>query len=101
MHVHIHGNSKKVFKEIKKEGIVNSRLRDVLEVCKSSGRPLRDYDILKKLFPDSDDMNLVRPRISELHELGHLIEGPSALSISGRSVRTSIAKDTEHQQTLF
>ena len=98
----MHLNSLFAFKQIVSDGSLNSRLLDVLECVRNSPKPLRDWDVLQKLFPGREDLNLVRPRLSELHESGHLEEGPVMLSHNGnRNVRTSIATNNEPQQSLF
>lgn len=98
----MHQHSLEAFLEITQDGSKDSRRMAILEVVRSHKQPLRDWDILQILFPGSDDLNKIRPRCSELHEDGLLCEGPPMRSHSGhRNVRTSIAVNNEHQQSLF
>jgi hypothetical protein len=49
---------------------------------------MTDREILNDLFPGRDDMNLVRPRISDLVRDGALIEVGTAIDpASGHEVR--------------
>lgn len=87
----MHRNSLEALKQITKDGTKETRLNKVFACCKVANKPLRDWDILKILFPEKEDLNLVRPRITELHMLNLLAEGPRMKNNSGtRKVRSSV-----------
>ncbi len=46
----------------------------ILECLALRCKPMTDRQILEALYPDSDDMNRVRPRITELVREGRLME---------------------------
>ena len=97
----MHKHSLEAFEEITLDKSKQARLNVVLEVIEASKNPLRDWDVLQKLFPGASDMNLVRPRLTELHQMGKIIEGPPmANEARTRNVRTSVAVPKEQQQEL-
>ena len=69
-----HKNSKKSIKELIVTGNKVRRMDKILEVYNSNGLPLTDRDVLNILNPSSDDLNYVRPRISELLKEGRIKE---------------------------
>ena len=85
-----HPNSIKALEEITDDGSKEARKKAIKIVLANSSKYMRDYDVLQVLFPGSSDMNLVRPRITEMHKAGTLIEGPKATShMRSTPVRTS------------
>lgn len=100
--MHMHNHSIEAYARLIKSGFKDSRVMEILETVKNAGKPLRDFDVLERLFPGSDDLNLVRPRLTELHQAGFLVEGPPMRNKSNtRNVRTSVPADTELQQRLL
>lgn len=94
----MHKNSLEAYRKITEEGSKNTREKDILTIYSNYNRPLTDYEILQNFKPGSDNLNLVRPRITELHQKGILEEGPPIKSHMGRlNVRTSKIKDFEEQ----
>ena len=58
--------------------------------------PATDRDIRDGLYGDGADMNLVRPRVSELLDAGHLVEcGRCEDAVTGRTVRRVRAVGSE------
>lgn len=83
-----HTNSDQAWDEIRGTGSKERRRSAILSVFRKSLKPLRDYDVLSTLFPNSTDMNLVRPRITELTQSGLLKEVGRGKSHTGnRPVR--------------
>lgn len=82
---------------------LNARESAVLDIVINAKKPLTNYDILQKFKPGSDNLNLVAPRITSLHDKGVLIEGAPARShAKNTQVRTSILSLTiPPQQELF
>lgn len=100
----IHKNSKEAYKIIMESGRKESRHRFIIKILTSVEQPLTDYTILQYYKKDSDNLNLVRPRITELHNDGILQEGPPAKSHEGNlNVRTSIMNPDliKKQMSLF
>ena len=99
----MHNNSLEVNKVITKDGSKEARRNAILGIIRASKWPLSDYQILKRFKPGSDDMNLVRPRISELHVLGVLEEGPPVKShVKNCNVRSSkVCRPEVKQQSMF
>ena len=86
----IHSNSKEAYKAIMCNGSKDSRAKEVLKIIESAGRSLSDYQVLQVFKSGSDNLNLVRPRISEMYKNGILEEGPPVKSHEGNTnVRTS------------
>ena len=82
----IHRNSKDALGTVDK----STRQRDIVDVCKVQRRPLTDRQILYYLKA-GDDLNYVRPRITELIKDGTLMEsGKIKCHITERAVRTVI-----------
>ncbi len=89
----MHENSLIALSEINTDGSKEKRKKAILGVFGNARTPLRDWDVLQALFPGSSDMNLVRPRVTELHGQKILIEGHKARSpYSNRPVRTSLLR---------
>lgn len=65
----IHQNSLTAYQSIKDLG---DRHRRIFELFMMRGSPMTDRDV--KVAGRFDDMNLVRPRITELIDLGFLVE---------------------------
>ena len=98
----MHSHSLEAFNQITAEGSRDTREKRILNVLSTSSEPLSDYQILQALKPKSDDMNYVRPRISDLYEKGILTEGPRTKSHDGRrNVRTSLIKNFNNQLEMF
>lgn len=99
-----HENSLVALEQITGDGSKADRMRAIISVLAKAKKPLRDWDILKRIFPDSNDLNLVRPRITEMYRLPFLLllEGEKERSHSGnRPVRTSMLKHRCFQLNLF
>jgi len=89
--VNIHRHSLKTYDQILRDGSLTKREQAVLKIIVASKFPLRDFDILQVFKKGSDNINLVQPRITDLHGRGHLIEGPPGRSpYKSGPVRTSI-----------
>jgi len=105
----MHQNSLTAFDEISSNGPAYEpsskeiRRQAILAVYDKAPRPMRDYDVLQKLFPGSSDMNLSRPRISELIKDKILVECGKGKSHSGnRPVRlVKLATQKFEQLTLL
>lgn len=99
----MHKNSLEVYNALRGNGDLNRMERIVLEIFYSHRTPLRDFDCLKIHRPNSDNMNLVRPRITKLHEKGFLVEGPPQKShYKHKNVRTSVLNlDDGLQMEMF
>ena len=98
----MHDHSLSSHRVISRDGSLGKRTEAVLSIIKSAGRPLTDYEVLQRFKPGSDNLNLVRPRITELHDLGRLKEGPPARShMKNVPVRTSLPAGEQAQQSLF
>ena len=98
----MHDHSLSSHRVISRDGSLGKRTEAVLSIIKSAGRPLTDWEVLQKFKPGSDNLNLVRPRITELHKQGKLREGPPARSNTKNCpVRTSEPAGERKQQSLF
>jgi len=98
----MHTHSLEAFKQITAEGSRDTREKKILSILSTSNQPLSDYQILQVLKPNSDDMNYARPRITDLHNKGILIEGKRTLSHDGRrNVRTSLIRDFKQQTEMI
>jgi hypothetical protein len=97
-----HTNSLKAYSDITDCGAKEKRRQSIVNLFKdTNNKPLRDVDVLSALFPGREDMNLVRPRLSELHRDRILKEGPTMKSPSGRqNVRTSLLVNFNIQMEL-
>jgi hypothetical protein len=58
----------------RREDEFGGRKRLIMDCLKLRRRPLTAREILADLFPGSDDLNRVRPRISEMVKSGDLVE---------------------------
>jgi len=59
----------------------------ILDCLRVRGRPLTAREILGDLFPGSDDLNRVRPRISEMVKAGDLVEALERVdAVTGETV---------------
>lgn len=99
----IHKHSISALKEIYRDGTKASRQGVIYRIIENSPWPLSDWDILQRLKPGSDNLNLVRPRITELHEARILKEGTPVKSHykENMNVRTSRLVNQENQTSLF
>lgn len=61
----VHENSIETHRELKKTGEVKRR-EDEIQECYLAHGPLTDRQVLQILKPGSDDLNYVRPRITEM-----------------------------------
>lgn len=84
----VHANSVESFHGSK--NAISDRRRAVLEVYQARpGLALTDRQVLAHLYPGKDDLNMVRPRITELIEEGLLVEtGRMKCLVTGKMVRT-------------
>lgn len=97
--VKVHKHSFTAYQEVKLS--VSQRESLILKVIREVDKPLRDYDILKLVYPNSENINMVQPRITELHQKGILIEDkPGRSPFGNRPVRTSVIAPPEQQQSL-
>lgn len=96
----IHRNSLLADREMKyKKGC---RHNQILQVFHITGRPMTDREI--KNFLRVDDMNAVRPRITELIDDGRLVEcGEAKDVITGKTVRLTrmVRPEERTQMALF
>jgi len=98
----MHNHSLEAYNQIITTGAKDTRSAKILDILSSFGRPMSDYEVLQVFKPGSDDLNLVRPRLTELHQKQILIEGPRTKSSDGRrNVRTNKIKGFEKQLSLF
>jgi len=86
----IHKHSIETYQSIMQDGSKETRKRALLEIIESSSEPMTDYEVLQSFKSGSDNMNLVRPRLTDMHNSGVLIAGPPERNQGGRRVRTSI-----------
>ena len=99
----IHKNSTEIYHLITEDGSLNHRETAVMKIFMERTTPLRDYDVLQIFKPGSDNVNLVQPRISSLHDKELLKEGPPMKSpYKDCNVRTSVLNciDNEAQMGL-
>lgn len=102
MRKRIHQNSLSSHRVIENDGSLGKRAQSILDILTAAGRPLTDYEVLQKFKPGSDNLNLVRPRITELTERGFLAEGPARKSHAKNcNVRASRVIKFRVQQSLF
>ena len=101
----MHKNSTEAYKKIMFSGAKATRLRAVLEIISKSDIPLTDYQILQQFKSGSDNLNLVRPRVTELHGLKPAIveEGyPANSHENGMTVRTTkLSERVDPQMNMF
>lgn len=84
-HQDMHTNSIKAYREGQKP--MGDRALSVLRLF-AAGDAMTDRQVLDRLYPGSDDLNRVRPRITELIDAGHLEEcGAVTCSVTGKTVR--------------
>ena len=86
----IHKHSIETYQSIMDSGAKDSRKKAVLEIIQSNSEPMTDYEVLQCFKSGSDNMNLVRPRISDMHHSGVLVAGPPTKNERGYPIRTSI-----------
>ena len=83
----VHAHSLAAHDEHAAEHIGRKRL--IMDCIHLAGVPLTDRQILERIYPNSDDMNRVRPRISELLKEGRLVEGVEVVdAVTKEPVRT-------------
>ena len=82
----IHPHSVQAFASI--DATLAERQLAVLKAYQLAARPITDRQCLALVHPGSSDLNRVRPRITELVDLGFLVESGSAIDgQTGRKVR--------------
>jgi len=86
----IHKHSIETYQSIMQDGSKETRKRALLEIIESSSEPMTDYEVLQSFKSGSDNMNLVRPRLTDLHNSGVLVAGPPTKNDRGYPIRTSI-----------
>ena len=80
--------SLKCYLEIQEEGIKDSATERVYEAIKRSPHPMTGREIAV-LMLETPDMNVVRPRITEMAQLGTIVEaGKRPCTLSGRTSYT-------------
>ena len=95
----MHKNSLEIYNALRESGELTKRQREVLTIFFNRSTPLRDWDVLQIFKKGSDNMNLVRPRITELHHYNYLIEGPVQRGHSNNcNVRTSVINVDDRKQ---
>lgn len=88
-----HENSRSSYRELGCDG--SDRRALVLKFFRDN-HPVAytDRQVMDAIYPGRGDLNLVRPRITELTESGHLREvGSVRCSVTGRMVRVSSATE--------
>ena len=93
----VHKNSMIAIKDIRKSGRAELRKKAITRIF-SNGGEYTDRDVLHILFPSSDNMNNVRPRITELICDG-ILENTYDMrdNITGRPVRVCRIKDLKSE----
>lgn len=88
--MHSHPNSTAALAGEQQNGRLGRRAEAVLAALRTCASPPTDRDLAEKL--GFADLNAVRPRITELIELGLVVEMPSiACPVTGKTVRTTRA----------
>lgn len=83
----MHQNSRLAFEAINRDGTKKTRSEMILEVF-AGKRKFTDYQVLQKLKPGSDNLNFVRPRITELIQSKKLRECGNVMDArTGKQVR--------------
>ena len=98
----VHENSFEARKALIKSMKKKTRAQMIFEKLYYFG-PLSDRQLLKLLFPNRDDMNLVRPRLSDMLKEG-AIEEVGSVTEYGATVRTTHVKfpvEVKEQTELF
>jgi len=99
----MHNNSLAADKLITDDGTKDKRRKAIIEIFVRAQRPLSDWEVLQRFKPGSDNLNLVRPRISEMYGGPNpvLEEGPPARShCKNCNVRTSQLVSIKRQMKL-
>ena len=86
----IHKHSIETYQSIMQDGSKETRKRVLLEIIESATEPMTDYEVLQCFKSGSDNMNLVRPRLTDMHNSGVLVAGPPTKNEHGYPIRTSI-----------
>lgn len=88
-----HENSRQSYRELGCDG--SDRRALVLKFFRDNHPgAYTDRQVMDAIYPGRGDLNLVRPRITELTESGHLREvGSVRCSVTGRMVRVSSATE--------
>jgi len=99
----MHKNSLTAIKAITQDGSRLSRREIILKVFEDNPEShFTDREVLKILYPWSDNLNLVRPRLTELVKDNKLEEWNSArCSVTGKTVRLVRLAKKEKQTSLF
>ena len=95
----MHENSIKSIKGINKDGTKMKRAEAIMDVF-YSGLDLTDREVLQMLKPGSDNLNYVRPRITELIDKKILVEVGNK-QYQGRPNRITRLADRSIQQDLL
>jgi len=97
----MHKHSLAAYNHIMSNGSTTERKKVILQVFENFGC-LSNWAVLQILKPGSDNLNFVAPRITDLHTLKILEEGPPTKSHeSNLNVRTSKIRNFEQQLALF
>ena len=82
----IHCHSIEAYHEERKK--LSRRAKDILAFVKTNGSPMTDRHIKDAMFGREADMNRVRPRITELIDMGFLQQyGNTKDALTGKTVR--------------
>jgi predicted HTH transcriptional regulator len=82
----VHDNSKKAIREERALGKPHTRRKEILRLLVHTGQPFTDRQIMRAL--GYQEMNQVRPRITELVKAGSLREsGKGKCPVTGKTVR--------------
>lgn len=95
----VRDTSLKTFNEIQEEGIYDSRMQEVLDAVKKC--PMMTGRELAEIVLYYNDMNIVRPRISDLARLGYIVEaGKRKCSMSGRTCYVWVSVENSERGIL-
>jgi len=98
----VHNHSKAALIDISESGVKSKRRNQIVAVfLKNYNTPLTDFEVLAELFPGSDNMNRVSPRLTELHKERILMEVEPGKTPSGRKCRRSKLVHYDHQLSMF
>lgn len=102
----IHSNSIKAYHELTPPH-KQQKYHVIYDILDIFGKPMTDREILKYMYgPEEKDMNLIRPRLTEMKELRYITEcGKTKDTLTHKTVRllriTTINDFAETQQELF
>lgn len=87
-----HRHSVLAKRELDQAGIPTRRAREILDIYLAQGRPLTDREA-RDIYAPGQEMNYVRPRITELVGRGLLVEIHGIrCPTTGKTVRRCVAK---------